>query len=153
MKRSAIFFQAVVVLIGIAALAFMLMEPHVEGRNAHATFFEIYFNDLFLAYAYLASIPFYYTLYQVFNLLEYYKQNKIFTEATQKSLRAIKYCAIAVIGFAVVGEIFIIMLNTSDDRAGGVFIGILIIAFSLTALIGANKFELKIKRNRIFPIC
>jgi hypothetical protein len=45
-KRSlvvpTIFLQAVIVLIGIGALALMLWEPHIEGRNAHATLFEIY---------------------------------------------------------------------------------------------------------------
>src|SRR5215210_2916938 len=59
-KRSAtIFLQVVVVLIGIGALALMLWEPHLEGRNAHATPFEIYFKDPFLAYAYLASLAFF----------------------------------------------------------------------------------------------
>jgi len=42
-KISTIFFQAVIVLIGIGTLAFMLWEPHIEGRNAQATLFEIYF--------------------------------------------------------------------------------------------------------------
>jgi len=42
-----------------------------------------------------------------------------------KAFRTIKYCAIAIIGFVAVGEI-IIMLGSSDDRAGGVFMGILI---------------------------
>ena len=57
MKRSStIFLQVVIVLIGIGALALMLWEPHIEGRNAHATLFEIYFKDPFLAYAYIASI-------------------------------------------------------------------------------------------------
>ena len=38
MKRiSTIFLQGVIMLIGIGALAIMLWEPHVEGRNAHAT--------------------------------------------------------------------------------------------------------------------
>ena len=45
MKRSStIFLQVVIVLIGIGALALMLWEPHIEGRNAHATLFEIYFK-------------------------------------------------------------------------------------------------------------
>src|SRR5882757_4418154 len=63
------FLQAVIVLIGIGALALMLWEPHIEGRNAHATLFEIYFKDPFLAYAYIASIPFFVALYQAFKVL------------------------------------------------------------------------------------
>jgi len=69
-----IFLQAVIVLIGIGALALMLWEPHIEGRNAHTTLFEIYFKDPFLAYAYLASIPFFVALYQVFKVLGYIGQ-------------------------------------------------------------------------------
>ena len=64
-----IFLQVVIVLIGIGALALMLWEPHIEGRNAHATLFEIYFKDPFLAYAYIASIPFFVALYQAFKVL------------------------------------------------------------------------------------
>ena len=70
-RSSTIFLQVVIVLIGIGALALMLWEPHIEGRNAHATLFEIYFKDPFLAYAYIASIPFFVALYQAFKVLEY----------------------------------------------------------------------------------
>ena len=45
-------------------------------------------------------------------------------------LRTIRYCALAVIGFVAVGEVFII-LDDSDDRAGGVFMGVLVSFFSL----------------------
>ena len=94
-------------LIGIGALALMLWEPHIEGRNAHATLFEIYFKDPFLAYAYIASIPFFVALYQAFKVLGYAGQNKVFSQAAVKALRTIKYCAIAIIGFVAVGVIFI----------------------------------------------
>ena len=119
------FLRAVLVLMGIGALAFLLWEPQVEGRNAHATQFEIYFKDPFLAYAYIASIPFFAGLYQAFKVLGYAAQNREFSASTVKSLRTIKHCAIAIIGFVAVGEIFI-MLNESDDRAGGVAMGIFI---------------------------
>ncbi len=56
-------------LTGTGALALMLWEPHLEGRNAHGTIFEIYFKDPFLAYAYTASIAFFVALYQIFTLL------------------------------------------------------------------------------------
>ena len=114
MKRSStIFLQVVIVLIGIGALALLLWEPHIEGRNAHATLFEIYFKDPFLAYVYLASIPFFVALYQAFKVLGYAGQNKVFSQAAVKALRTIKFCAIAIIGFVVVEEIFI-MLNHGE---------------------------------------
>src|SRR5688500_4427314 len=98
MKRSsAAFLQAVVVLIGVAVLALMLWEPHLEGRNAHATPFEIYFKDPFLAYVYVASIPFFAALYQAFKVLGYAGQNKVFSQEAVNALRTIKYCALAII--------------------------------------------------------
>ena len=143
-KRSlvvpTIFLQAVIVLIGIGALALMLWEPHIEGRNAHATLFEIYFKDPFLAYAYLASIPFFVALYWAFNVLGYIRLNKAFSQATVKALRTIKFCALVIIGFVALGELFI-MLGDSDDRAGGVFIGLLIALGSLVIATAAVMFE------------
>ena len=148
MKRSStIFLQVVVVLIGIGALAIMLWEPHIEGRNAHATLFEIYFKDPFLAYAYIGSIPFFVALYQAFKVLGYVRQNKTFSQATVKALGTIKYCAIAIIGFVAVGELFIVLGN-SDDRAGGVFIGILITFGSVVIATAAAMFE-RILQNAV----
>jgi hypothetical protein len=131
MKLGAtLFLRAVVVLIGIGALAFLLWEPHVEGRNVHATVFEIYFQDPFLAYAYVGSIPFFVGLYQAFKALAYAGRNQEFSPPAVRSVRTIKYCAIAVIGFVAGGEV-IIMLQESDDRAGGVAMGVFIIFTSI----------------------
>ena len=86
MKRGSILFlKAVLVLIGIGALALLLWEPHIEGRNAHATLFEIYFKDPFLAYAYIASIAFFVALYQAFKVLGYAGQNKVFSPAAVRA--------------------------------------------------------------------
>mgnify|MGYP001601713322 CR=1 FL=1 len=79
MKRSStLFLQVVIVLIGIVTLALLLWEPHLEGVNAHATLFEMYFKDPFLALVYIGSIPFFMALYQAFKVLGYAGQNKIF---------------------------------------------------------------------------
>ena len=48
-RGSILFLKTVLVLIGIGAVALLLWEPHIEGRNAHATLFEIYFNDPFFS--------------------------------------------------------------------------------------------------------
>src|SRR4026208_99755 len=139
-KGPTIFLQVVIVLVGIGALALMLWETHIEGRNAHATLFEIYFKDHFLAYAYLASTPFFGALYQAFKVLGYIGQDKAFSQATLKALRTIKFCALAIIGFVALGELFI-MLGNSDDRAGGVFMGILITFGSAVSATAAAMFE------------
>ena len=149
MKRSStIFLQVVIVLIGIGALAILLWEPQIEGVNAHATNFEIYFNDPLLALVYIGSIPFFVALYQAFKMLGYAGQNKIFSQAAVKALRTIKYCALTIIGFVVVEEIFIMLNHGSDDPAGGVFMGILITFGSIVIATAAAMFE-RILQNAV----
>ena len=124
MKRGSILFlRAVILLVGVGVLAGMLWEPQVEGRNANADLATIYFRDPFLAYVYLGSLPFFFGLYQAFKLLGYVGQGQAFSPAAVKALRYIKYCALAVIGFIIGAEVYII-LGVSDDRAGGVAMGI-----------------------------
>ena len=147
-QSSTIFLQIVIVLIGIASLALLLWEPQIEGVNAHATNFEIYFKDPFLALVYIGSIPFFVALYQAFKVLGYAGQNKIFSPAAVKALRTIKYCALATIGFVVVEEIFIILNHGSDDAAGGVFIGVLITFGSIVIATAAAMFE-RILQNAV----
>jgi hypothetical protein len=148
MKRgSTIFLQVVVVLIGIGALALMLWEPHIEGRNAHATTFEIYFKDAFLAYAYIGSIPFFMALYQAFKVLGYVRQNKTFSQATVKALGTIKYCALAIIGYVAVGVVFMIS-GDPEDRPAGVFMRILITFPSIVVATAAAMFE-RILQNAV----
>jgi hypothetical protein len=147
MRSPTIFLQAVTVLIGIGALALLLWEPNIEGRNAHATLFQIYFHDPFLAYAYIASISFFVALYQAFKVLGYVRQNKTFSQANIKAMRTIKFCAMAIVGFVALGEIFI-MFGNSDDRAGGVFMGILIAFGSAVIAAAAAMFE-RILQNAV----
>jgi len=127
---ATVFLRVVLVLIGIGALAALLWEPHLEGRNAHATLFAIYFKDPFLAYAYVAAIPFFVGLYQAFKVLGYAGRNKEFSPPAVRSVRTIKYCAIAIIGFVAIGEV-IIVSGESDDHAGGVMMGAFIIFASI----------------------
>ena len=147
-RSSTIFLQVVIVLIGIGALALLLWEPRIEGRNANATNFEIYFKDPFLVLVYVGSIPFFVALYQAFKVLGYARQNKIFSPAAVKALRTIKYCALAVIGFVVVEEIFILLNHGNDDAAGGVFMGVLITFGSIVIASAAAMFE-RILQNAV----
>jgi hypothetical protein len=148
MKRgSTLFLQVVIVLIGLGALALMLWEPHIEGRNAHATLFQIYFKDPFLAYAYIASIPFFMALYQAFKVLGYVRQNQIFSQASVNALRTIKYCAIAIIGFVAVSVVFMVA-GDKDDGPPGVFMRLLITFPSIVIAAAAAMFE-RILQNAV----
>jgi hypothetical protein len=140
-RSSTIFLQIVIVLIGIGVLALMLWEPHLEGRNAHATTFEIYFKDPFLAYVYTASIAFFVALFQAFRLLGYIGHNEVFSLNSVRALRTIKYCAItlvATIGGAV-AYLFIAVRGKEDG--GGVAVGLAMMFVSVVIATAAAVFE------------
>jgi len=143
MKRGpTIFLQIVIVLFGIGLLAALLWEPQVEGRNVHATQFEIYFKDPFLAYIYLAFIPFFVGLYQVFKMLGYARREEIFSQRSVQALRILKYCAITTALFIVGAEAYIfVFVRGTDDVAGGVMMGAFIILVSAVIGTAAAVFE------------
>lgn len=149
-KGSTIFLQIIILALGIGALALLLWEPHLEGRNVDATLFQIYFNDPFLAYAYIASIPFFLALYGAFKILRYVANNQIFSQAAVNSIRTIKHCALIIIGFVAGGEIYLftVMRRIEDDIAGGVMIGVLIMFTSIVIAIAAAMFE-RILQNAV----
>jgi hypothetical protein len=144
MKRSSIIFlQTVVVILGVGALALLLWEPQVEGVNKNRTNFEIYFQDPFLALVYAGSIPFFMALYHAIRALGYVGRNQVFSPEVVKALRTIKYCALAIIGFVIVEEIWILLVSGRDEDNPGapIFMGLLIVFPSIVVATAAAMFE------------
>jgi hypothetical protein len=143
MKRGAtIFLQAVIALIGLGVLALLLWEPQVEGRNVNATQFEIYFKDPFLAYIYLAFVPFFVALYQAFKIVGHARRNEIVSQRSVRGLRIIKFCAITTAIFILGAEVYLfIFMRGKDDIAGGVMMGVFIILVSAIIATAAALFE------------
>ena len=141
-RSSTVFLQVVVVLIGLGALALLLWEPHLEGRNAHATVFQIYFEDPFLAYAYLGSIVFFVALYQAFKLLGHVRRNEVFSQDSVKAVRTIKRCAMTLVAVVLGAEaFFFVVQRTKEDIAGGVMMGLLLILVSVVVSTAAAVLE------------
>jgi hypothetical protein len=147
---SALLLQVAVVLVGIGSLALMLWEPHIEGRNAHATTFEIYFKDPFLAYAYAGSIPFFVALHRAFGLFGHVRKTGAFSLVTVDALRAIKHCAMALIGFVAGAAVIILIFGDGEDRPAGVFMCLLFTvaasAVAITAAMFARHLQNALRR-------
>lgn len=143
MKRgSTVFLQGVIAALGISTLTLLLWEPHLEGVNAEATTLsQIYFDDPFLVLVYAGSIPFFMALYQAFQLLGHIRRHELFSQPSVRALRTIKYCALAIIGFVITEEIFIILNHGDDDTAGGIVMGIFITFGSMVIATAAAVFE------------
>lgn len=141
-KASAAFLQFVVVLVGLAMLVLMLWEPHLEGRNVNATWFQVYFNDPFLAYAYAASIPGFMLFYQTFQVLGYAGQGRAFSAEAAQAVRTVRYCALAVVGFLLGGEAWLFLYQSGkEDIAGGVAIGLFFLVVFAAIATAATMLE------------
>ena len=152
MKRSpALLLQVAIVLIGIGTLALLLWEPHLEGRNAHATTFEIYFKDPFLAYVYVGSTPFFIALYRAFALFGHVRQTAAFSQGSVEALRAIQRCAFAIIGFVAGAVVFILRFCDGEDRPAGIFMCFLVVvaasALAIAAAVFARNLQTALRRS------
>jgi len=142
MKRiSIVFLQAVIVLIGIVALAIMIRLPLTEGRAANLDLFSIY-ADPFILYGYAASIAFFVALYKAFKLLGYIGQNKVFSSSSVKALKSIKYCAIVLSILIVLAGLYIKLFHSKeDDPAGFLAMSIVTTFVSIVVATAAAIFE------------
>ena len=152
-RAAAIFLQILIVLFGGMVLAALLIGPQFEGRNSNANFFETYFTDPFLAYVYLASVPFFVALFQAFRALGYIRQNNIFSQAGAAALRIIKYCGLLVAASTVAAEVYIIISAraTNDDSAGAVMLGAIVIVVSAAAAATAAACEKILRKAETKP--
>lgn len=140
-KVLTVFFQIVVIFIALCALAFLLIEPHFEGRNSGATWIQIYFNDPFLLYAYVGSIPFFVAVYHIFISL---KRHSL----SIKSVRTIKHCILTFIAFIFGGLVYLFVFERgNDDIAGGVAVGLMLIVLSCIGAASAYIVERRLKKR------
>jgi hypothetical protein len=123
MKRgSTLFLKLIILLIAIVVLTWMIVFPQLEGRATNLDLISIY-RDPFIIYGYIASIPFFVALSQAFKLLGYVEKNIMFSQTAVRAVRTIKYCAIAIPVFIIIGEAYIILSANGDDFAGPVALG------------------------------
>jgi hypothetical protein len=143
MKRvSTIFLQSVIVLHGLMTLVILIRFPLYEGRNMNATLTQVYLQDPFLAYMYIAFISVFVAYYQAFIFLTCVRKNRVFTAEAVSALRRIKYCAMTFIGFMLGAEAyFLIIMRGKDDIAGGVMMGLVVILISTVVAVAAGIFE------------
>jgi hypothetical protein len=133
MKRSSIFLQVVIVLIGIVALAILIRLPLTEGRAVNLDLVSIYL-DPFILYGYTASIAFFVALYKAFKLLGYIGQKKAFSSDSVKSLKSIKYCAIILSILIVIAGLYIRLFHSKEDDPAG-FLAISFVATFVSIVI------------------
>jgi hypothetical protein len=147
-KGSTLFLKIVLLLTAGIVLAGLLWFPHLEGRNAHADIFTIYFKDPFLAYVYLSSISFFVPFYQAFKLLGYIEQNKAFSQISVNALRNIKFSALVLAGL-VAGAVPQLAMFAQEDDAPGVVLILVVIIFAAFVIATAAAVFQKLLQNAV----
>lgn len=142
---SIVFLKTAIVFIGISVLAVMIRFPQTEGRAVNLDLISIY-TDPFIIYMYIASIPFFVALFQVFILLGHVENNKILHVV--KTIRNIKYCALAIIGFVIGAIFFIRFMAHGEDAAGPTMIGFITIFISLVVVAISNILERTLRSTK-----
>ena len=133
-NASTLFLKLAVILMGISVLALCIfLVPDVANFA-----FELYPNIALMEYLvfilmYGAAIPFYFALYQAFNLLRYIDKSIAFSV---KALKYIKHCAATISSLYVLGMPLIHFIEKKVDPPIGL-LGLIIIFASLVITVFA----------------
>lgn len=134
---TTLFLKIAVFILGLPVLALCIfLVPHMANFAA-----KLYPNIAPMKYLvfivmYGAAVPFYFALYQAFNLLRYIDENTAFSELSVKALKNIKCCAITISGLYVLGlPLFRFIAKKVDPPI--VLMGLIIIFASLVIAVFA----------------
>lgn len=143
--------QILIVFFGLITLAFLLIEPHFEGRNANATFLDVYLNDPFLVFVYAASAPFFAILYNIYALLqnsgpELQNSGPDRTSLALSALRTIQNCSIVSIVFVLLGATWLLQ-NESDDKPPIIMISTIFVMIFFSLYVASGKICTRFVKN------
>ncbi|MGW9019794.1 DUF2975 domain-containing protein [Priestia megaterium] len=134
---TTLFLKIAIFIIGLPVLALCIfLVPQMANFAA-----KLYTNIdpmkyLVFIVMYGAALPFYFALYQAFNLLRYIDENTAFSELSVKALKNIKRCAITISGLYVLGSpLFHFIAKKVDPPIG--LVGLIIVFASLVIAVFA----------------
>ncbi|GGH20276.1 membrane protein [Paenibacillus segetis] len=135
---TTLFLKIVVIIIGIPVLALCIFLVPPMGNFAANLYPNIFpMKYLVFIVMYGAAIPFYFALYQAFNLLRYIDDNTAFTELSVKALKYIKLCAITISGLYVLGMPLFHFIAKKVDPPIGLIVLIIIFVSLVIAVFAA----------------
>lgn len=124
-QSSTLFLKIVIILIVVATIAGMIWFPQAEGRARDFDLISTYANP-FIIYMYIASIPFFFGLFQAFKLLTFIDSNKAFSKGAINTFKNMKYASLILIGFIFSGLLYIRFFANGEDPAGPTMFGLIL---------------------------
>lgn len=134
---TTLFLKVAVIFIGMLVLALCIFLVPKMANLAAKLYPDIApMKYLVFIVMYGAAVPFYFALYQAFNLLRYIDENTAFSKLSVKALKNIKCCAITISGLYVLGfPLFRFIANKVDPPIG--LMGLILIFASLVIAVFA----------------
>lgn len=126
-KVTTLILKIAVLLLGVPVLALCLfLVPEMANLAAKLLPAFAFIKYLVFIVFNASAIPYYFALYQAFNLLRNIDKNIAFSDLSVKSLRKIKYCAIIIsILHVLVWPLFYVFAQV-DDAPGVIFVGLVV---------------------------
>ncbi|MDN3016042.1 DUF2975 domain-containing protein [Paenibacillus sp. BSR1-1] len=137
-RGSTIFLKVIIFLAGIAVLALCIFFVPRFANFASKLYPNIAsLKFLIFIVMYGAAVPFYFGLYQAFNLLRYIDKNTAFSELSVKALKNIKSCAITISGLYVLSLPLFHVIAKKIDPPIGLMVIIIVFASLVIAVFAA----------------
>ncbi|OAT72598.1 DUF2975 domain-containing protein [Parageobacillus thermoglucosidasius] len=137
-RGSTTFLKVIIFLAGIAVLYLCIFLVPKIGNFAGELYPDMsYLKYLVFIVMYGAAVPFYFALYQAFNLLRYIDKNTAFSELSVKALKNIKCCAFTISGLYVLGFPLFRFITKNMDPPFGILQLIIIFASLVIAVFAA----------------
>ncbi|AZQ47368.1 DUF2975 domain-containing protein [Bacillus albus] len=145
-QGSTLFLKTAVILMGIPVLAMSIFLVPKIGNFAAELYPDIaYIKYLVFVNLYATVIPYYFVLYQTFQLLNYIDKNNAFSELSVKALKNIKYSALAISVLYVLGLPLFYLVAERDDAPGIIIIGMIMIFASMVIAVFAAVLQRLLK--------
>ncbi|MFA5522895.1 MAG: DUF2975 domain-containing protein [Tissierellales bacterium] len=147
MKGETFFLKFAVILMGLPVIALCIYGlPWLTNNPINSDYAYIIYPILIGMY--VSAIPFYIALYSAFRLLGYIDQNIAFSELSVRTLKHIKYCAIAISTLYVIIMPFTYLLAEKDDAPGLIIFGTVPVFASIVIAVFAAVLQ-KLLKNAI----
>jgi len=145
-KLETLFLRIVVIVLGIPVLALCIFLVPEMGKEAAELVPGFPVIEVLVCLVFYASaVPFYFALYQAFNLLRFIDKNIAFSERSVAALKRIKYCAVVIsVLHALVLPLFYLFAE-AEDAPGVVIIGCIVPFASLVIAVFAAVLQKLLK--------
>jgi len=145
MRRETTFLKAVVIAIGLAALALVSYPlPYIAVKASG--YFPAYMLYPVVACIYASAVPFFLALLQALKLLGLIDADKAFSEASVGALGKIKWCAAAVSVIYAISSPFLYMAAEMDDAPGLLAGGLILASAAFVIAVFAAILEKLLRR-------